>query len=95
MEPHRMGKQSVAEMRPKSAGTSVAHSPEQVTSSCHSSLLLPGESYGQRGLPGYTLGVERVRHNIATKPPPLLSFGDFPLVAQTIKNLPAMWETRV
>ena len=45
-------------------------------------------------------GVERVRHttkpyNIATKPPPLLSFGDFPLVAQTIKNLPAMWETRV
>ena len=40
-------------------------------------------------------GVERVKHNIATKPPPLLSFWEFPLVPQTIKNLPAMWETWV
>ena len=58
MVPHRMGKQSVAGMRPKSAETSVAHSPQRVTASCQSSLLLPvflpGESYGQRGLAGYS-----------------------------------------
>ena len=41
MVPHQMGKQSVAGMRPKSAETSVAHSPERVTASFQSSLLLP------------------------------------------------------
>jgi len=34
-------------------------------------VFLPGESHGQRSLIGYTVhGIARVRHNLATKPPP-------------------------
>ena len=37
----------------------------------HSSLL-PEESHGQRSLAGYSQnGVPRVRHDLATKPPPM------------------------
>ena len=33
-------------------------------------VSLPGESHGQRSLVGYSPWVTRVRHNLATKPPP-------------------------
>ena len=33
-------------------------------------VFLPGESHGQRSLVGYSPWVSRVRHDLATKPPP-------------------------
>ena len=33
-------------------------------------VYLPGKSYGQRSPAGFSHGVARVRHNLATKPPP-------------------------
>ena len=36
-------------------------------------VLLPGKSRGQRNLVGYSHGVTRVRHDLATKPPQLVA----------------------
>ena len=33
-------------------------------------VFLPGESHGQRSLAGYSPGVARVGHELASKPPP-------------------------
>ena len=33
-------------------------------------VFLPGKSHGQRSLVGYSPWIARVRHNLATKPPP-------------------------
>ena len=33
-------------------------------------LFLPGKPHGQRNLVGYSIGVTRVRYNLANKPPP-------------------------
>ena len=47
-------------------------------------VFLPGKSHGQRSLAGYSpRDLKRVGHNWAS------------LVAQTVKRLPAMWETWV
>ena len=34
------------------------------------SIFFPGQFHGQRKLAGYVHGLTRVRHNLATKPPP-------------------------
>ena len=35
-------------------------------------VFLPGKSHGQKSLAGYIRGVTRVRHDLATTPPPPL-----------------------
>ena len=67
-------------------------------------VFLPGKSHGQRSLESRSLwGCKRVRHGLATNnnnhdcssgfPTKLSSFAS--LVAQRLKGLPGMWETRV
>ena len=99
MVPHRMGKQSVAKWDQNQLRhrllTVLSKWPRIARTPCsyqHSCLENPMD----RGAWQATVhGVARVGHDITTKPPTLLSFWDFPRVAQTIKNPPAVWETWV
>ena len=60
-------------------------------------VFLPGEFHGQRSLAGYSpWGHKRVKHNLVTKQQCfcfILAAPMASLVAQMVKNLPAMQET--
>ena len=54
-------------------------------------VFLPGKSHEKKSLVSYSPWVTRVRYDLATKPPLVITS----LVTQMARSLPVVWETRI